>query len=421
MTHNRTTHQTRRQHDCKKVKSGAGPRGSERAGSASLQEPADIQLEPVGVFPPQAADSAWRNMLICGDNLPVLKALMRDEDICGRVALVYIDPPFATNQHFRKGPGRTATISAGAGDEIAYSDLLEGTEYLEFLRERLIALREIMAPNASIYVHIDCKVGHYVRVIMDEVFGRANFINDITRIKCNPKNFARKGYGNIKDMILFYAMGKDYTFNSSTEEFTEADIARLFPKTDKSTGARYTTTPLHAPGETRNGPTGRPWKGLAPPRGRHWRYPPEQLSRLDEQGLIEWSSTGNPRKKIYADARLGRGKKRQDIWWDFKDPCYPVYPTEKNLDMLRMIIETSSNPGDIVLDCFAGSGGTAVAAGLCDRRWIAIDNSPAAVDTITRRILESTGGEPFVLYEASRPSAARRMERKPHGNHHGNI
>ncbi|MCD6393751.1 MAG: site-specific DNA-methyltransferase, partial [Planctomycetes bacterium] len=263
---------------------------------------AGVQLEAVKRHPPGANCAGWVNMLVQGDNLAVLKTLVQDEKVCGRVGLVYIDPPFATNQHFRKGSDRTATISASAADEIAYSDRLSGDEYLEFLRKRLILLNNIMAPNASIYVHIDYKVGHYVKILMDEVFGQANFINDITRIKCNPKNFARKGFGNVKDMILFYAKGKDYTFNGATEDFTEADIVRLFAKVDETTGARYTTTPLHAPGETRNGPTGRPWKGLSPPKGRHWRYPPDELTRLDEQGLIEWSSTGNPRKKIYADA-----------------------------------------------------------------------------------------------------------------------
>ena len=361
----------------------------------------DVQLEPVKTYPPGANCTGWLNMLVQGDNLAVLKALMQDEKVCGRVGLVYIDPPFATNQHFRKGSERTATISASAADEIAYSDRLSGAEYLEFLRKRLILLKDIMAPNASIYVHIDYKVGHYVKVLMDEVFGQANFINDITRIKCNPKNFARKGFGNIKDLILFYARGKDYTFNGATEDFSEADIVRLFAKVDETTGARYTTTPLHAPGETRNGPTGRPWKGLTPPKGRHWRYPPDELTRLDEQGLIEWSSTGNPRKKIYADVCAQKGKKRQDIWWDFKDPCYPDYPTEKNLDMIRMIVEASSNPDDIVLDCFAGSGGTALAAAQCGRRWIAIDNSPTAIRTIRKRLHESADGAPFILYEAS--------------------
>ena len=309
----------------------------------------------------------WKNILIFGDNFIALKLLLKNPQIKGKVRLVYIDPPFSTNQVFRAGNNRTATISRSDEDLIAYKDTLSGAEYLEFLRERLILLKEILADNGSIYLHIDCKIGHYVKIIMDEIFGPDKFINDITRIKCNPKNFERKGYGNIKDMILFYSKTSKYVWNDPREELTEEDIKRLFPKID-SNGRRYTTTPLHAPGETKNGPTGQPWRGINPPKGRHWRYPPEELERLNKMGLIEWSSTGNPRKKIYADDVLARGKKRQDVW-EFKDPPYPTYPTEKNLEMLKTIIEASSNPDDIVLDCFVGSGTTIVAAEKTGRRW----------------------------------------------------
>ena len=134
---------------------------------------------------------------------------------------------------------------------------------------------------------------------MDEIFGEDNFINDITRIKCNPKNFSRKAYGNIKDMILFYSKTEKYVWNEAKESMSDSDIQRLFSKTDAN-GRRYTTIPLHAPGETRNGVTGQPWKGLKPPKGRHWRTDPAELSKLDNQGLIEWSKTGNPRKIIFA-------------------------------------------------------------------------------------------------------------------------
>lgn len=339
----------------------------------------------------------WGNMLISGDNLQALKALIKDPNIEGKVRLVYIDPPFATNQEFKSGESRTSTISYSSEDERAYEDKLVGAEYIEFLRKRLILLQKILADDGSIYVHIDWKMGHYVKVLLDEIFGQEQFINDITRIKCNPKNFDRKGYGNIKDMILFYSKTDRYVWNEPREEMTEEDIQRLFPKIGKD-GRRYTTTPLHAPGETRNGPTGQPWKKLKPPKGRHWRYSPDELDRLDEHGLIEWSSTGNPRKKIYADEVLAKGKKRQDIW-EFKDPPYPSYPTEKNLEMLKTIISASSNPDDIVLDCFAGSGTTLVAAEELGRRWIGIDNSKVAIDTAQKRLLSIKGHSAFVLYE----------------------
>ena len=350
----------------------------------------------------QPRSDGWVNRLIQGDNLPALRALLDDSQVAGKVTLVYIDPPFATDQQYRVGKTRTATVSASHSDQPAYEDRLLRGEYLEFLRRRLLLLKELLAANGSIYVHIDWKMGHYVKVLMDEIFGAENFLNDITRVKCNPKNFPRRSYGNIKDMVLFYSKTGRHVWNETREAMTEEDIARLFPKVDEQ-GRRYTTNPLHAPGETRNGPTGGAWKGLRPPRGRHWRYDPSELTRLDEQGLIEWSSTGNPRKKIYAEDIARAGKKRQDIW-KFKDPAYPSYPTEKNLKMLEMMIRTSSNPDDLVLDCFAGSGATLVAAELHGRRWIGMDSSPAAHQAIRRRLLECGCASRFSIYTAALPS-----------------
>src|SRR3989338_7753675 len=123
------------------------------------------------------------NKLIHGDNLSILKTLL--DDYQGKVDLIYIDPPFATNGHFKISENRANTISSSNGDAIAYSDILIGAEFLEFLRERLILLRELMSDHGSIYLHIDYKIGHYVKLIIDEVFGIKNFINDITRVKCN--------------------------------------------------------------------------------------------------------------------------------------------------------------------------------------------------------------------------------------------
>lgn len=326
------------------------------------------------------------NYIIHGDNLTALKCLLEDSKVAGNVRLVYIDPPFATRQVFRSGNGRTATISASDNDQIAYIDNLAGAEFLEFLRRRLILLRELLSQDGSIYVHIDSKMGHYVKVLMDEIFGREHFINDITRIKCNPKNFARKGYGNIKDIILFYSKTKHFVWNEPREEMTEEDVIRLFPKIDKD-GRRYTTTPLHAPGETKNGTTGQKWNGLLPPPGRHWRISPKELNSLEKAGLIEWSSSGNPRKKIFADEVLLKGKKIQDVW-ELKDPPYPSYPTEKNIEVLKRIITASSNHGDLVLDCFTGSGTTLIAAEQLGRKWVGIDNSKIAIDIATGRLKE---------------------------------
>lgn len=322
--------------------------------------------------------------LIQGDNLAILKTLLEDYNLGGKVDLIYIDPPFATNGHFKMSEGRANTISMANGDDIAYSDTLVGTGFLEFLRERLIFLRELMSDKASIYLHIDYKIGHYVKVIMDEIFGRKNFRNHITRIKCNPKNFDRKAYGNTKDLILFYSKSENPTWNNPITPFTEEDLERLFKKIDKD-GRKYTTIPLHAPGETMAGRTGQAWQGMKPPKGRHWRSDPDILEELDKQGLIEWSATGVPRKKIYADEK--EGKKMQDIW-EFKDPQYPSYPTEKNLELLKFIMQASSNEGDLILDCFCGSGTTLIAAQELERNWIGIDKSDHAIKVSKKKLAE---------------------------------
>jgi adenine-specific DNA-methyltransferase len=320
-------------------------------------------------------------LLFEGDNFEIMKSLIDTHKLAGTVDLVYIDPPFSTNTIFRIDDARVSTISSSVQDRIAYTDTLKGAEFLEFLRQRLILIRELMSDKASIYLHIDYKVGHYVKIIMDEVFGPENFRNDITRIKCNPKNFQRKGYGNIKDLILFYTKTDNFTWNEPMEEREDEEISRLFNKVDEQ-GRRYTTNPLHAPGETTNGKTGKEWKGIKPPKGRHWRYGPDVLDELEKQGLIEWSKNGVPRKRIYADDY--QKKRVQDIW-EYKDKPNPIYPTEKNLELLERIIKTSSNEGDLVMDCFCGSGGLLYTAEEMKRRWLGIDASKEAISVTLNR------------------------------------
>lgn len=337
--------------------------------------------KPVNLKLLRKRGDSTKNKLILGDNLSVLKTLYEDNAIKGKINLIYIDPPFGTGQKF-----------IGYDEENNYSDQLINAEFLEFLRKRLIFLRELLSNDGSIYVHIDQKIGHYVKILLDEIFGEENFRNDITRIKCNPKNFERKAFGNIKDVIYFYSKSKpngndpmkwmDYRL-----PLTEEEKLKQFPKVDKL-GRRYATTPLHAKGETRNGPTGKEWRGLKPPKGRHWRYPPSELSRLDNQRLIEWSSSGNPRKIIYAEENSGR--KIQDIW-DFRDPGYEnsLYPTEKNEGLLKQIILASSKESDLVLDCFAGSGTTLAAAEKLKRNWIGIDSGKSAIKVAEKRLVDA--------------------------------
>ncbi len=278
--------------------------------------------------------------------------------------------------------GRAATISSSKDGEVAYRDLITGNEFLQFLKDRIVLLHALLSERGSIYVHIDCKVGHYVKVMMDGIFGAANFRNDIIRIKCNPKNFKRIGYGNIKDLILFYTKSSHPIWNEPYQNYSEEDLRILFPKISEN-GRRYTTVPLHAPGETLNGDSNKSFKGINPPVGRHWRTDVATLEAWDSEGRIEWSKTGNPRKIIYADEQIG--KRRQDIW-DLKDPQYPNYPTEKNLAMLELIVQTSSLENSIVLDCFCGSGTTLLAAQKHNRRWIGIDQSDLAIQAAHKKL-----------------------------------
>lgn len=339
----------------------------------------DIEFEEIN-------PSASGNMLIQANNLIALKQLITKFDLKGKIDLVYIDPPFATNNIFTITEGRASTISNSSKGNIAYKDNLKGADFIEFIRERLVLLKMLLSDKGSIYLHIDYKIGHYIKVIMDEIFGIKNFRNDITRVKCNPKNFSRKGYGNIKDLILFYSKSDNLIWNEPKIAYSDDDKLKLFPKIDKD-GRHYTTIPLHAPGETQNGKTSHLFKGLTPPKGRHWRSAVKELEKLDKEGLIEWSDNGNPRKKIFFDSQ--EGKRMQDIW-EFKDPQYPVYPTEKNSNLLDVIIKTSSQENSIVLDCFCGSGTTLKAAHQNNRHWIGIDQSEEAIKATLSKISDIT-------------------------------
>lgn len=324
------------------------------------------------------------NKLFHGENAIILKSLIEDFDLKGKIDLIYIDPPFSTNNVFTFSEGRSNTISNSKNDEIAYADTLKDEKFIEFIRERVYLLYLLLSESGSLYLHIDYKIGHYIKLVLDEIFGLHNFRNDICRIKCNPKNFKRKGYGNIKDLVLFYSKSDKMIWNEPKAPYTEKDLEKLFSKTDKD-GRKYTTIPLHAPGETKMGNSAKTFKGIEPPKGRHWRSDVKELEDWDKQGLIEWSSNGNPRKKLFADER--NGKRVQDIW-EFKDPQYPKYPTEKNIDMLDLIIRTSSNENSIVLDCFSGSGTTLISSIRNNRKFIGIDQSNEAIKVIRKRVLQ---------------------------------
>lgn len=324
----------------------------------------------------QPISNSKDNRLYFGDNAGILAMLMRDSTVKGQVDLIYIDPPFATNSVF-KSRSRTD----------AYQDLQTGAPYIEFLRTRLILLRELLSAQGSIYVHLDRNMIFHIKLIMDEVFGARNLRAFITRRKSNPKNYTRKTYGNISDYILFYTKSENYVWNRSYRPWTADRAEQEYPYVEEATGRRFKKVPIHAPGE-RNGDTGKPWKGMNPPKGKHWQYRRSALDDMDAKGEIYWSPNGNPRRKLYFDE--SKGLPVQDIWLDAKDAHnqnikITGYPTEKPVELLERIVLASSNAGGLVLDCFAGSGTTLDVASRTGRRWIGIDRSAEAIKTIINR------------------------------------
>jgi adenine-specific DNA-methyltransferase len=337
---------------------------------------ADILLTP-----PADTVELWRgpaatkNRLYFGDNLSILAGFLNDPGVRGKVRLVYIDPPFATQRVYKSRRQKDA-----------YSDTLVGGHYVEYIRQRLILLRELLAEDGSIYIHLDQNMAFHIKLVMDEVFGPDNFRNWITRKKCNPKNYTRKTFGNISDYILFYTKSDRYVWNRAYKPWTK-ESAKEYRYVEKETGRRFMKVPVHAPG-VRHGETGKLWRGMTPPPGKHWQFPPSALDEMDARGEIYWSPTGNPRRKVYLDE--SKGVPVQDIWMDVKDPHNQMvkitgYPTEKNPGLLTRIVKASSDEGDLVLDCFCGSGTTLAVASQLGRNWIGIDNSSEAIETVLKR------------------------------------
>ena len=247
-----------------------------------------VLSKPFGNYPEQVAiNGGGNNQFFFGDNLDAM-LYMLDNGYRGTIKLVYIDPPFATTSTF-----------VNRDQEHAYTDSLSGGEFVEFLRQRLILIHELLADDGSIYLHLDNKMAFTMKLIMDEVFGEANCRAFITRKKCSTKNYTKNTYGNISDYIMFYSKTEKYVWNRPFEPWDYDKMIVQYPYIDKQ-GRRYKKVPVHAPG-VRNGETGKEWRGKMPPKGKHWQYTPDKLDELDAAGEIYWSPTGNPRRMVFCD------------------------------------------------------------------------------------------------------------------------
>lgn len=353
----------------------------------------------------------WHNKLIFGDNLQVMKSLLADKkagrlrnaDGSDGVRLVYIDPPFATKREF-----------SGNREQRAYQDKIAGAQFIEFLRRRLILIRELLADNGCLYLHLDQRKAHYAKVVLDEVFGEHNFVNEIVWKRLSAHNDAHK-YGPIHDVIFFYSKSEDYVWNAQFSAVSPDYVEQFFDQVDEKTGRRYARGDLTARG-IRRGETGKPWHGINPSlKGNHWKVRPSELDRLEAEGFIHWPTKedGMPRLKRFADEL--QGVALQDLWLDIKlmhnlSVERTDYPTQKPEELLARVIAASSKQGDIVLDAFGGSGTTLAVAEKLGRRWVGIDCGKLAIYTVQKRMLnlkKEIGNKgavlvpkPFGLYNA---------------------
>jgi adenine-specific DNA-methyltransferase len=352
-------------------------------------------------------DPANMNRLIYGDNLLAIAALLAGSDempsMRGKVDLIYIDPPFDSKADYRTKitlPGGDIEQKPTAIEQFAYSDTWQdGTaSYIQMLVPRLCLVRELLSDKATIYVHLDYHVGHYIKIIADEVFGKENFLNEIIWQRTGAHNDAGK-FGVVHDVLYSYGKSGDHTFNPIFVPLTDEHLATRFNLVEPETGRRFFAGPITAPG---SGPS-RVFqeKEIAPPSGRHWSYSQEGIDKLSAENRIYYSSTGTPYLKQYMDENAEQGRRVQSIWTDIlpsKTGQELVgYPTQKPEKLLQRIIEASSNPNDLVADFFSGSGTTASVAERLGRRWIVADiGKPACM--ITRQRLIDKDALPF-LYQ----------------------
>ncbi|TAE49486.1 MAG: site-specific DNA-methyltransferase [Cytophagales bacterium] len=319
--------------------------------------PVPLQVEKVFNGEREIFEDGWKNMIVFGDNLQFLKTCYQNEDeiikdkVKGKVKLIYIDPPFATEYEFNNK------------DRIkSYSDKKQGSEFLEFIRKRLIMAREILSDDGSIYVHLDQKMGHYVKVILDEIFGKNNLVNEIiwnygTYIGQTKRYFPRK-----HDTIFFYKKTDVNNFNIIRDNDFESDAnfkrwRKYFNSENRICGDNYPLEDSKFSGYVKRF------------EDQHERKP---LNKTDI--ILEVT-----------------GKIVDDVWYIKSVNPFAKerteYPTQKPEQLLRRIIEASTNKNDIVLDFFGGSGTTAAVAEKLGRKWITCDIGKLSFYTIQKRIL----------------------------------
>ena len=342
-------------------------------------------------------NKGWSNKLIWGDNKYILSSLkngpMRDEiENEGGIKLIYIDPPFDVGADFSMdvelGNG-TYEKKPNVLEQLAYRDTwgLGSDSFLSMIYERLSLAKDLLSDDGSIYIHSDDRLNSSIRLIMDELFGKESFRNEIIWKRTGSHNDGNR-FGRITDTIYYYSKSSNYKFEPDFIERTKAEIEKTYPYIDEKTGKRYASGNLNAAG--RGEPRYFGDKLLTPAPGTHWRWSQDRINEAIKNDIIYFSKNGVPRFKQFADDV--KGKQVQNIWDDFSAIGSQAkellnYPTQKPEKLLERIINVSSTDGDIVLDFFSGSGTTASVAEKLNRKWICSDLGKFAIHTTRKRLI----------------------------------
>ncbi|HJA13739.1 MAG TPA: site-specific DNA-methyltransferase [Candidatus Butyricimonas faecavium] len=361
----------------------------------------------------QVINKEWMNRLVYGDNLLAMQALLAGDEatglpsLRGKVDLIYIDPPFDSKADYRTKinlPGVDIEQKPTVIEQFAYSDTWQdGTvSYLKMLYPRLVLMRELLSDKGSIYIHIDWHVGHYVKVILDNIFGKDNFRNDISWKRYAAHSLSTQKYESIKDSIFFYTKNESLIFNSIFDTASDDIINSKFPYIEKETNRRFQHISLEQSSNANSKGETRIIQGRKVISNIGWRWEQKTFDERIRKNpyLIFWTNTGRPRYKLYADEY--EGIPIGDIWevnyLSSGDRERVGYATQKPEALLERIIKASSNEGDLVCDFFGGSGTTAAVAERLGRRWITTDIGKPATLVMRKRFIDQEV-KPF-LYQA---------------------
>ena len=400
----------------------------------------DSRYRPVHT-PAKAPAPNWANQTIwTGDNLDIMRGMNS-----GSVDLIYLDPPFNSNRTYEAPIGSEAAGAAFkdtwalqdvdlawhgeiAEREPALYSIIDAAglshgkgmkAYLIMMAVRLLEMRRILADTGSIYLHCDPTASHYLKGLMDAIFGAAQFRNEIVWKRTAGRSDAKR-YGRVHDLVLYYARGDEATWNTVYLPHDPAYVARAYRHDDGDGRGRWRSDQLTASG-LRSGESGAPWRGVDPSDvGRHWATPVkggistfiierglidgwplpgstvhERLDALDAAGMVHWPTRGKvPSLKRYLAST--KGNALEDVFADIGKLEASAkekvgYPTQKPLALLDRIIRASSNEGDVVLDPFCGCATACVAAEKLERQWVGIDVSPKAADLVRSRLQNEVG------------------------------